>query len=449
MILDNFTLLTDEIAEGEDVPEWGESGPSSRQFAKIVECYQNVSHGGAYISLSSIKGLMMQLKRPLGYSTEDGTIIYDQKDRWEEMFIRAELNVILMEERKLRSETKKTTWSRMLARVSVEQRYLNAVKFKDVIYTLLVWRKPSLVPAYVKVSRAQRIEKVLQISDCLVVLRFLANVCGERMKTVLQRQLRARAVFVRWTKEDPVQIRRMMYKESRRVYRTFPSSTVRVELLLLNQGFEVNNLHHECLAEFYKRVNSQASLALFRQRSAVDLVILKFVDPLHTNRDMVTADFTECTWEGWTVRQWAKDSFLEPASDTDDQAGSLSWTRVDFVMPFNVFKAGKKQTVSKYQGTLKDIHSFAMTTSQENDTSRGMLNNESSDKHILRLNIGSYEPPNAASTEPIKAASNKMYDAILEVVGYVSFENQTLRIGENRLVEMPAEVLGIIGGKKT
>ena len=444
MILDNFTLLTDEIAEGADKPEWGESGPSSRQFARIVETYERVSGGGPYISVSALRGLMMQLKRPLGYLTEDGVAKFEEKDRWEEGMIRAELNVILMEERKLRAESKKSRWNRMLASLSVEQKYLNAVKFKDVVYTLLIWRKPSLVPLYVKIGRAQRVEKVLQVSDCLVVLRFLAQVCGERMKSALQRQLKARAAFVRWTKEDPVQMRRIMYRESRRMGRLFPSSTVRVELLLLNQGFEVDDLHNESLSFAFKRINTQASITFFLQRCASDLVILKFVDPLHADKGLVTADFTECNWEGWSIKQWAKDSFLEAAANKEDRAASTTWVRIDFTMPFHVFKSGKRQVVSKYQGTLKDIHSFVVAS--ETGKSEGSPQS-SGDVHTLRLNVGTYEAPNASEVETSKVSSNKMYDAILEVVGYVGFEHETLHMSANsqKLTEMPAEGLGETG----
>ena len=449
MILDNFTLLTDEIAEGDDKPEWGDAGPSSKQFAKIVDCYEKVSGGGQYISLSGLRGLMMQLKRPLGYLTEDGKIIFEAKDRWEEGLIRAELNVILMEERKQKAESKKNRWKRILASVSVQQRFLNAVRFKDVIYSMLVWRKPSLIPLYVKVARAQRIEKVLQVSDCLVILRFLAQVSGDRMKAALQRQLRARAAFVRWTKEEPIQRRRMVYKESRKGCRAFPTNSARVELALLNQGFEVTNLHHECLAIAYKRVNTQASLDLFRQKSATDIVVLKYVDPLHSGIGLVTADFTECLWEGWSLRQWAKDSFLEPGTEKDEQervtsASSFSWVKVDFAMPVRIYKGGKKQIVSKYQGTLKDIHSVAISLSQ---TEISLGESITGERHVLRLNVGSYEAPNASSEPRAKTTSNKMYDAIFEVIGYVSFEDEILdpSNGGHKLTEMPAEELGAFG----
>jgi hypothetical protein len=453
MILDNFTLLTDEIAEGEDELEWGDAGPSSKQFAKIVDSYERVSGGGQYISLSGLRGLMMQLKRPLGYLTEDGKIIFEAKDRWEEGLIRSELNVILMEERKQKAESKQSRWNRILASVSVEQRFLNAVRFKDVIYTMLVWRKPSLIPLYVKSGRAQRIEKVLQVSDCLVILRFLTQVSGERMKAALQRQLRARAAFVRWTKEEPIQKRRMIYKESRKGCRAFPSNNTKVELALLNHGFEVTNSHHECLAFAYKRVNTQASLHLFRQKSLTDIVVLKYVDPLHSGMGLVTADFTECLWEGWSLRQWARDSFFEPGTEKDEQDGvalvsSFSWVKVDFAMPVRIYKGGKKQIVSKYQGTLKDIHSVTISSSKDELSLNGDVS--PSEKHVLRLNVGSYEAPNVNSGPRAKTTSNKMYDAVFEVVGYVSFEHELLHpsMGSHKLTEMPAEELGTIGGQE-
>jgi hypothetical protein len=59
-------------------------------------------------------------------------------------------------------------------------------------------------------------------------------------------------------------------------------------------------------------------------------VLLKFVDPVHAHYGTVVADLSECEWDGWVLRNTAKDSYFEPMTHVLDKSSGYPWVRLTF-----------------------------------------------------------------------------------------------------------------------
>jgi len=176
MILENFAFITDEVSHSEE-PNW-DSGASADQILELVHIFSAVAslqnETGDTMALENLPQLMNAMPLPLGHRRRDGKLVYEEKDRIITRMIRAELNVIVMDNRELKEEVMKGTWRgwwyHKLQGISLaSSEDVPQVTFKDVMMTLVYWRKPNLVPELRKMARSARVQKVIFVAHCLTL----------------------------------------------------------------------------------------------------------------------------------------------------------------------------------------------------------------------------------------------------------------------------------------
>ena len=159
MILDNFSFITDQVAEEED-PDWN-GGAASSQIQRLAEVFSAHAGPSNVLPLWGVTALLRDMPEPIGFRPVKNpkVVVFGGRERTAEKLIRAQLN--------LRAKSRVKEWqlansgemSGVLAWVrrlmikffgSREEHLLEYIDFHEFILTAVSWRKPTMLPIYVK-----------------------------------------------------------------------------------------------------------------------------------------------------------------------------------------------------------------------------------------------------------------------------------------------------------
>jgi hypothetical protein len=187
MILGNFSFITEEVEQEEDF-KWSK-GASSDQMIVLVDQFRRFDARTGYMSLSALYAFMCEAHQPLGFRNMYSAIQFSERDRAEYRMIRAELNLICDNKAKqLQEEAKMPLFRRIMAkcaRVYKLQRAPKspmAVSFDELMYTLLYWRKPSMVPLAIKHGRHERIHDTLNMAFHITIYEAMRRNAVQRRR---------------------------------------------------------------------------------------------------------------------------------------------------------------------------------------------------------------------------------------------------------------------------
>uniref|UniRef100_A0A7S1EGL2 Ion transport domain-containing protein n=2 Tax=Hemiselmis andersenii TaxID=464988 RepID=A0A7S1EGL2_HEMAN len=375
MILDNFSFITDEVAQQED-DNWTE-GASSEQLAAMTRSFKLFDRGTTYIPISSVISLMQVMYKPLGF-VDPVTLSVDTTHSAKAAYqlVRAELNLILQAEWDERKRIQKKGFLRRLMAFEVLPRYKTrfamCIAYEDLMKVLLYWRKPDMVPYNLKVERHDRIKQTLRMNAALTISDFFRGTVARRKREKMQGYLRKRVEFSTWQAEDAHRVRRMgivaqVRAENKRILAERGNKSHGMEMRLPSEKDFVNmdkidfvppimQSHRELLESLkHEHLKPMHGVDAFLQHSQHRIVVIKFLDP-HNARQMplCLVDFTEADWMGWVVRNTSHDTFFEPMRFQESGPKGIDWIQIEMIR--KVGKSGRRQRVLDF-GSLVDMTS--------------------------------------------------------------------------------------------
>jgi len=178
MIIDNFSFITDEVAQVE-THDWS-NGASQDQVQELADAFKKYDAKSGYMSITALNSFMCTVHQPLGFRDDNDLIIFDERDRVSQILVRAELNVLHREWLDVMEKKAARPFYRRMIRApkfEKKKRFVMWVSFEQVMYTLLYWRKPEMVPNSVKYQRAEgRITSVIMMAQKLIIADFFRYV---------------------------------------------------------------------------------------------------------------------------------------------------------------------------------------------------------------------------------------------------------------------------------
>jgi len=212
MILDNFSFITDEESE-EDKFDM-ERQPSVGQVDQISTIFKRYDFSETgMVPVSILHRIMLDTPRPLGFDHKFGPA----EDAAEKM-IRAELNVLIAG----RARNLRTTnvfgalgaaMLKLLGGLTKNVNIDKSMSFEDYVLTLVAWRKPDRIPKLLRISRTKLMPETLAMTQALILRDFLWSWGPSRRRKVeVNRQLRQRRVFFKWSTADRHFVRYRMVK---------------------------------------------------------------------------------------------------------------------------------------------------------------------------------------------------------------------------------------------
>jgi len=374
MILDNFSFITDEVAQEED-DDWS-GGASSEQIAALTRSFKMFDRGTTYVPISSILPLMQVMFKPLGF-VDPVTFSVDNTHSAKAAYqlVRAELNLILQAEWEERRRLQNKGLLRRLlsfeAMPHYKTRFAMCVSYDDLMKVLLYWRKPEMVPYNIKVERFDRVEQCLRMNAALTISDFFRGRVAARKREKMQVYLRKRVEFSNWQSDDPHRVRRMgilaqVKAENKSILADkggkgkgmemrLPSTKDNVRMEKIDVMPTIMKTHRDVLEALnHDHLKPMHGVDAFIQQSEHHVVVIKFLDPRNSEQmGTAFADFTGTDWMGWVVRNTSHDTFFEPMRLQENGPKGLDWTQVDLVR-----RLGKtrKQKVIQY-GSLIDMTS--------------------------------------------------------------------------------------------
>eukprot|EP00960_Hanusia_phi_P041224 754897-Hanusia_phi.AAC.1 len=461
MILDNFSYITDDVAQVED-ENWTH-GASADQVAAMSQTFQKFDARTGRLPLVSLHAFLMDLPSPLGFRMLDGSVRYGPYDRACELLIRAELNLAMRHENnELRKRHGLLQRFFRFSPPTKKARFVTSVLFEDLMLVLLYWRVPRMIPEAVKEARIDRVEEVALMAYALVIYDFFRLLVARRRKGEVQDKLADRIELQRWSKRDLHYTRRLKYHQDLRkngarqaevdglfLYDLLvpPQDTVVAELKLIDTLPEDMVDHVSAIRQLHlKSAKPINGIEIFRSRLANSSIVLRALDPGHKELGYMLADFSKLAWNGWCIVNLEQETFFQPSSmlghGTQPKHGKgHPWTRVDLYL-----KSSSKKFTRRKLGSIIDFQSFVIA---DRDVSKSLRSSERS-KSYVRVNTGSHlytsqklqaqhakrskgkkksriEPENAVSVETA---------CVLEVIGYIShhFDQREQEEGEDATV---------------
>ena len=431
MILEKFGFITDEISAKED-RAWS-TGPSGAQFLDYVHTFENFAASTPSISIQAASStLLFQLKVPLGFRTYDGDLEFEEIERVASKYIRAELNVLLRRKH-LAGQRTHQRW-RMLSPVlellkrhvpGPQQRFINGVEFTELTKVLVYWRKPSLTPDHVKISRKDIIEEVIVMSCALTIFEFFRRLVAIKRRRETAALLSDRLLLSRWMRSDRHYIRRQEHyravsaelSETARARRTTVSrlewpATVQFPLVL-EPHQDVNGLtlvsHVEAVSsQKFKVLRPKHGLDALRRGANNGFVVVCFVDSVHKALGSWRVDMRGWGWEGWSTFPTDGDAFLRPARVSPNREPA-SWTELVLRMSGTNTEELQNDGQGREQmdgcWTVLDVQSF-LEEVEETESSGAVRN-------VVRMHIA--HPASMDTTEQRETQTS----AVVEIIGYI------------------------------
>ena len=234
MILDNFSFITDQVGQVED-PDWsgGATASQIRHLANIFSLFCLQSGGRAsnqYLPLWSITALLRELPEPIGFRQVENpqVILWGGKERVADKLIRAQLNIYARARRARWQEATKSSTGALsyiskkvllLFTSNREYDYLEYTDFHEFILTAICWRKPSMLPEWIKSGRRKMFKEIIHTFSALIIRDALAQGLSLRHRKETNRALASKSEFRRWSDRDEHYVRRMRFRRQRKAAR--------------------------------------------------------------------------------------------------------------------------------------------------------------------------------------------------------------------------------------
>ena len=140
MILDNFSFITDDVAQEED-DNWA-TGSSAEQIQELSQIFMRHDKQTGFVSLNALHTILCEMPQPLGFKDLKGNLQIGGPEKAAELLIRSEINVHIRTARNDKENHDKMTFSRWLAKkLGCEQRLINLkTRAKDNIFSCQVIR---------------------------------------------------------------------------------------------------------------------------------------------------------------------------------------------------------------------------------------------------------------------------------------------------------------------
>jgi hypothetical protein len=375
---------------------------------------------------AAVTSLLFHLPVPIGFRIDLNRFEIDEHEQAAQRLIRAELNVILLHSNmQMEQRERKWAWLWALPGVSAIRRqttrmeslrFINGVHFQDVAMVLTYWRKPSLIPDSVKAQRKERIEDVIMMYCALLITDFFRSIVAKRKSSALTKSLQANVVMRRWMGGNIQCARRTMYYAnvlqeeiafSSRCRRQVthvrsPLSATQVLIAIPKEGLSATVCSHkEVVLQKVRLCRHIHGLDMFRTRSALQPVLLRFIDQVNSCRPDIFLDMRPATWRGWQITDSENDVFWRPVRlSTNIYKRPVEWDSFEFTSP------GGGSDGPPKSWTILDAQSFAEIEGN-------------SPASFVRLNLGS----KSTVDELISTEQREMLlGAVVEVIGYAEVE---------------------------
>jgi hypothetical protein len=213
MILDNFSFITEEVRESHT-----DEDPNSvsihhiRQLSDVFKVYDFTRSG--MVAISNLHRILLDSPTPLGFGG-----VYGPKQDAARKMIRAELNVRVTA--RVRETQKQFVIKKLagflvrtlLGGIETNSNVFKSMSFEDYICTLISWRTPMFIPRALRIFRAAGMPETLAMTQALMIRDFLWDIGpSKRRKQEVNRVIRQRRTFLRWTMHDKAFIRYRLHK---------------------------------------------------------------------------------------------------------------------------------------------------------------------------------------------------------------------------------------------
>ena len=396
LILDNFSYITEDVGQQEDVL-WT-TGPSQEQLQALCDVFKLFDRSTGHIPISSLHGLLCDLPQPLGYRQQNGKLRIKSRDLAAELLVRAELNLGMRHAREMRI-LKNNHWTRRLGlRKKVnETLFINAVQYETLFVTLLHWRLPEnptanpepsgagkwSLPPMIRWQRQERVEETALVAHALTITDFFRMLVGRRKRKKIAEMLARRSRFMHWSENDPHRKRRNVHTLVQRTEQKDIALEMQLPMLmLLNEPADTNLivcdwllaedvptdlLDHNKATRDYQTVRLPqpiTGIEVFRQKVLTHYIVMQMTDPNNKDPvgDLLVVDLSRVPWRGWDPVNTKHESYYQPKTwagvdeQTSKPAPKIGWDRVDLYVKSKIEgKAGQRRL-----GSIEDLQSFVV-----------------------------------------------------------------------------------------
>jgi len=272
MILDNFSFILDQVHSKrpsfpldrhKSLHFWGQvgthedsewrNGASPEQMEDLAHCFKLFDGRKGTLSIFQLPALLASMPRPMGLRDHDASLdpCFIRRKRFEgehrvdlegrvrkikattmdlasAMMIRAELNVIVREQRRVEEIKRQMGWARyftkvpgidkgvLMSRVRGEHE-VDHIEFEAYMMTIFHWRMPHKIPLAVKTRRYARLDEVIRVAQSLTVMSAFSRLRARRVRNTVLLSIRSRKERQNWTSGDArAQSRRQRISEALR-----------------------------------------------------------------------------------------------------------------------------------------------------------------------------------------------------------------------------------------
>ena len=414
IILENFSFITQDAAHEEDVM-WS-NGPSERQLQHVCAVFKRYDLGTKHVPISSLSGIMMDLPLPLGYREESNKLYFTGNEYTIELLIRAELNLCIRHNNAKKKEEEMSRWR--FKKPELQQVFVNAVEYDDLISTIAFWRLPSLIPGLIQWQRHERIEECVLMAHALKIMEFLRSILARKKMRKINDQMAKRRAFMHFCEEDQHRKRRNMHASEIKIQQKECARENKIPLLyLLNKPFDdnVHDLilnwipaselpedlvsHSKACQDFIMMKVPQpfTGVEVFKQRILTHEVVFKVLDPISNNahHDLLIADLRDLSWRGWVAHNTKVETYYHPVvfngfDDGGQRLASEPWDRIDMFV-----KSQKKGSRQKRIGSIEDLQSYVVEDYSLLDPkikAHSEVHKRANRAHsFLRVNLGNHQ----------------------------------------------------------
>ncbi len=327
--------MTDELGHAED-PAW-QRGATADQIQGLTLIFERFAARTTSISIeAAVSALLWEFPTPLGFSVGLGCHEREAYDRSAQKMIRAELSLLLRQRLIIEASKRRNgepIWKRITSAVTSSswvdppRKFVNGVTFEEAMQTIFHWRKPSLIPEWAKIRRAELLEEAYLMACALTVRDFLRGLVAQRKCDELGHHVKELFRLRQWARADRHRlrvsalhsaVRAEIVAHAERVgidpseYFFPPAAKVSILLepfvVTLDQQVQL----HDKAAHFDANAQSLVETAVprpssgldaFRRRAAQQIVICRFIHPPAQPRrpGVFRVDLRACNWGGWQV----------------------------------------------------------------------------------------------------------------------------------------------------
>ena len=332
-------LYPSHVSHGQvEDPDWsgGATAEQIHHLATIFSLHCLQSGGGhtQFLPLWGVTALLRDMPEPIGYRPVKNpqVVLWGAWERTTEKLIRAQLNINARNRRQaweLAHKSENTeeesfppqAWVRKIFHRSVssrEHQHLEYTDFHEFLLTAICWRKPAMLPVYIRTARFRMFKDIVVTLSSLIIKDALARNTAMIHKKETNRALAAKAEFDRWAANDVHYAKRATFRLQRKlarqrraeasvVYRHIeevpPVSLTEIMLQTLDELPPKMIPHHDTVRweGHHKFPRPMHGIEWFIKQAAKNKVVLKFLDVRNSSIGLVLADFTKCSFEGWCV----------------------------------------------------------------------------------------------------------------------------------------------------